>query len=206
MKTTCRCDGNYYLDYDYEEMSSQPSDIINKIETMHLLSICLCTDEMKSSNIATDASITNEPSIRDTCDVTEINTRNATNILADNINTKPFVADNAYNNNNVNIDSANDTDTNKSDTPFTVFDINNSNNEHEIFLSKTTLIQNNFTFNEVLNNAAPHTSLYNKICTSTPIIAASILIEHFNVLEMNCSFMEPTINNIQSFYIKHNNK
>lgn len=315
--STCRCDGNYYLDYTYEDMMKRPQEIINEMETLHLLNICLCVDDKSGSGNSTIGTLnTRANSINSSITLSETSigststTAVVTNTIGDTIisicepsvvsnniignehggivyggsrrggifNTKSCRSsdllmaasggiDSVLPSTGVIVDGAiNDTTsslTNSSrmnsdiviggigvdvksvignnstivgtypgksnavsvtheqrtsidnsigviqnidkivPTPFRIIDVCHGMNN---FTRSTTLLQNDISFTERLESAAPHTYLYKKICESTPIIAASILTQYLDVTEMNCSFMEPTMNQVSSFYIKHEKK
>lgn len=59
-----------------------------------------------------------------------------------------------------------------------------------------------FLNNDILSKAKPGTWLYNKIVTSTPMLASNILTMYLNVKSVHCVYMEPDDVEKSSFYTK----
>lgn len=78
--------------------------------------------------------------------------------------------------------------------------------DDEKLLENTVKLNTDFSINRLLSKAHSETWLYRKICTSTPLIASRILTENLKVTDIQCVYMEPSVNDVTSFYIKSNAK
>lgn len=69
---------------------------------------------------------------------------------------------------------------------------------------KSTKLEQNASDNYLLENARMrHSWLHHKICTSTPLLASKILTSNLDVVGVECVYMEPILNDFQTFSIKH---
>lgn len=66
----------------------------------------------------------------------------------------------------------------------------------------TTKLLQKFNNSSLFQKAVPNTWLYNKICTSTPLLASKILTQNLKVVSVTCAYMEPAVNEIQTFCMK----
>lgn len=74
------------------------------------------------------------------------------------------------------------------------------------FLKETVQLNNSFSHKPLLSKAVPGTRKYEQIINSTPVLAAKMLTQNLKVINFQCVFMEPNVNNMTSFCIKTNSK
>jgi hypothetical protein len=159
----CRCDGNYYLEYSYNEMTENALDIINQIETQHLLNICWCEKNNNNDNASpsnTQRSHHNQnislPSYSDDDEFLEIQTT-------------------------FDLEASLLTAVNRDDQ---------SRLRHH---TSIRCERRPSTLAVRLEAAEPHTLLYRQIINSTPFIAANILTENLMVDTTTVSYMQPLL-------------
>ncbi|ATY70254.1 OrNV gp138-like protein [Tomelloso virus] len=75
-------------------------------------------------------------------------------------------------------------------------------NQSDISTKNTTLLTKDFTKNELLSCAAPHTWLYSQIINSNPVKASVILTHFLPVKSRHIAYMAPNNTKMTTFYMK----